>query len=544
MRRKLASLAVAAAVLGACTPAQEVRPTKNLIVMITDGTSTSLLATARWYHRYMTDSVDWALNIDPYICALVQSRLSNSIIPDSAPAMSGYMTGIPSRIGNLSIYPEPDPAQDVVPVDPAMAYHPAATLLEAARIERGKATGLVVTVNFTHATPGATAAHSARRWSNDEIKYQMVSQGIDVVFAGGNDLLNDELRGMLAEQGLPLVENDVEAFRSYGGDRLWALWDGALDFEIDRGDDQPSLHEMTAKAIDMLSRDKDGFFLMVEGSKVDYGAHAMDPVETVTEFIEFDKAIRVAMDFARRDGNTTVVILPDHGNSGITLGDRHYRNYASKGMDSMFVNMRRFRASSYRMQQLVQAHPVGDIPALFREWEGIGLRPAELERIVRAKYKAEGRYTDVSYDENLSSVICDILTSRTHIGFTSGNHTGEDVFLAVYNPHGERPTGVITNTALNAYMQQVLGLRVPLSERSEEWFAPYTEVFPADSCAYEGDPKAPVLTVRRGGAELRFPAFHAGGTRDGDPFSLPVPTVYMQENGMFYLPRSAAALLD
>ena len=526
---------------------ESVRPTKNLILMVPDGTSSSLLAVTRWYERYLSDSLELALNMDPYMCGFVQSRLSNSLIPDSAPAMSGYMTGVPCRAGNLSIYPVPDTLQDVVNVDPERALQPAATLLEAAATE-GKATGIVVTVHFSHATPAATAAHTSRRWADDEIKYQMASNAVDVVFGGGADLVDEPLRQILAAKEIPLIENDVKAFREATGDKLWYLGEHTLQYELDRDPEvEPSLHEMTAKAIKMLSHNKKGFFLMVEGSKVDYGAHANDPIGTVTEFIEFDKAVKVAIDFAKKDGNTTVVVLPDHGNSGITLGDRRYRDYSSKGLDSMFVNMAHYKATPGKMQELIKNNPAEEIANLFKEWEGIELKPQELELLKKCKGKIEGTYTDVSFSVNLGSAICGILNRHTHLGYTSGNHTGEDVFLAVYNPFGQRPEGIITNTELNEYMQKILGLKTPLCERTEEWFQPFTKVFPRCDSETEVDPAAPTvptLHIYKGDSELTIKAFRDEAFLDGERIQLEKPAVYMVDNDMFYIPASLGKVFE
>ena len=274
----------------ACTSAprngvpEKIKPTKNLIVMITDGTSSSLLATARWYHRYMSDSLEWKLNLDPWLCGFVQSRLSDAIIPDSAPAMSGYMTGVPSRAGNISIYPEPHPGQDVVPTDPARAYQPATTILEAAQVLKNKAVGVAVTCIFPHATPGATSAHTAVRGRYQDIAYQMASHGLDVIFGGGSRFINDEIREIAADKGVTVAIDDLKAFRAAEG-KTWAIFNGdSMDFELDRDpEDEPSLSEMTEKALEILSKDKDGFFLMIEGSKVDYGAHSKDVAAAVTE---------------------------------------------------------------------------------------------------------------------------------------------------------------------------------------------------------------------------------------------------------------------
>ena len=517
----------------------KVKTTKNLIIMLTDGTSTSIFPVARWYHRYMTDSLTWALNLDPYLCGLAQSRLSDAIIPDSAPAMSGFVTGVPSRVGNISIYPEPHPGQDVVPTDANRAYQPAATVLEGAK-DMNKAIGVVATVIFPHATPGACTAHTASRGRYRDIAYQMASQNLSVCFGGGRNILTPEMRQIITGNGATLLEDDVNSFRNFNGDKLWAIFnDDSMDFEIDRDPaDEPSLSEMTVKALDILSKNKNGFCLMVEGSKVDYGAHSKDPIEAVTEFIEFDKAFGKALEFAKKDGNTTIVVMSDHGNSGITLGDAHYQAYSSKGTDSMYFYMKNYRASSSKLSHLVKHCPQDQIPSVFKEWTGIDLKPIELEGIKASLNKTESDYMKISGSYNLNSVICSILTSRTHIGFTSGNHTGEDVFLAVYNPHNQRPTGIVTNTALNGYMCMALGMKDPLVNLTDREYVKSSEVFPDAETSVEEGEEYPTLVVKKNGKTLRIPAWHSVVYVDGKAVSTKYPSVWQKENKTFYISKS------
>ncbi len=85
--------------------------------------------------------------------------------------------------------------------------------------------------------------------------------------------------------------------------------------------DEPTLSEMTRTAISHLSKEKKGFFLMVEGSKVDWAAHQHDPVGMISEILSFDRAVGEALAFAKKDGNTIVVAVTDHGNSGLTIGN-------------------------------------------------------------------------------------------------------------------------------------------------------------------------------------------------------------------------------
>ena len=547
LRKILFVAALPVILLQGCTGSKEIRPTKNLIVMITDGTSTSLLSVARWYKRHIADSMELALNMDPYLCALVSTNESDAPVTDSAPAMSAYMTGVRSRAGNLSIYPEPT-LQDLYPQDSSMAWRPAATVMEAAMLLQGKAAGLVATVPFCHATPAATCAHAGTR-SFPRLALQMASYAPEVVFAGGTAVLTGEARALLDASGTTVLTDDAEGFRNFEGDRLWALWnDELMDFEIDRDDaDEPSIAEMTAKAISILSKNKKGFFLMVEGSKVDFGAHSNDVMETVGDFLAFDEAVGVALDFARRDGNTTVVILPDHGNSGITMPDKNLKKYTRASLEKILEGMSDIRTSSYKLSQILQQTAPEGIKDAFREHTGIDLTAEELALIHKYSGVTEGDYTKIAENWNLQKVIVDICNSRMHIGFTSGNHTAEDVFLAVYNPRGQRPQGVISNVELNGYLRGVLGLKKPLRALTEQIFAPYDEVFPADSCSIDPDRSKPVLTVRDGGRTLRFPGWknivYIQRGSSTDSVYTRSPAVYMRQNQMFYIDRTLAETL-
>ena len=598
LKRILLPAAILIAMVAACTPAGNVRPTKNVIFILTDGTSEGALAAARWYQRYMTGDMSFNLSLDQYLCGLVQTHESDAPITCSAPGMSAYMTGVPARAGNVSMNPLPHPGQDLYPVDEERGGQPAATVLEAARYLKGKSTGLVCTVTFPHATPGAASAHYPYRWDYHPIALQQSCEGLDLVFGSGIDVLTDEMRAMIAGTGATLIEDDVVAFREFepagrkasanavspaetapsagispNPNRLWALFGGNMtEFEIDRVDsEQPSLSEMTAKAIDMLSRNKKGFFLMVEGSKVDYGAHSMDPVETITELLEFDRAIKVATDFARRDRNTTVIIVSDHGTSGLQIGGGDYRNYVYNPVDSVYLGIRDVKASSWKMVRRLQGCAEKEISNVFKEWTGIDLRPAELSDIKKNMSKVEGDYMKVANSGNLQSVIAGIYRSRSKLRMIGGQHTGEDVILGVYNPRGQRPTGVIRNTQLNAYVCQVLGLKGavswedatlgpnpgnPLMALTDELFAPHTKVFEGCEWSIDESGDVPVLAVVCGGDDgasaasatrLLIPAFHNNAMveRRGDvvdTLRLKAPCVWNPDNRTFYLDRSLREL--
>ena len=95
---------------------EKVKPTKNVIIMVPDGVSPGVLSAARWYQRYMTE-LSYDLNLSDYICGLVETSVSNSPMPCSAAAMSTIMTGVPSKVSLVSVYPTLDPKQDIVKLD-------------------------------------------------------------------------------------------------------------------------------------------------------------------------------------------------------------------------------------------------------------------------------------------------------------------------------------------------------------------------------------------------------------------------------------------
>ena len=514
---------------------EKIRPTKNVIIMLTDGTSTSLLSTARWYKSYLEGNIS-ELNLDPYVCGLVKSYLSDAPIAGSAGAMSGYMTGIPQKSRAISIYPEPNPSQDIIDVDETMANQPLATVMEAAKIEKGKAIGLVATVDFYHATPAACMAHAYDRGNRKEIVAQMASQDLDVLFAGGCKMITGRAKEVLAAQGTRLIEKDVEAFRAVDKGKVWALLaDRNLPYEMDRDDSKaPSLAEMTAKAIDILSQDKDGFCLMVEGSQVDMAAHANDPAGTITEFIAFDDAVKVALDYAKKDGNTTVVILSDHGNSGITMGDRFYEDYSEKGLDSMFFNMSKFKCSGSQLTKLIKKAETCEVRKVFEENTGITLTAEEVDLLTRRKDTNVKDYMSVSNSENLLAAVNSILTKHTHIGFVSGNHTGEDVFLAVYNPKGQIPCGVISNVEFNRYLCKVLGLKTSLPELTRYLYNKHTEILQGyEYTITEG--AYPQLHINSDRGTVIVPAWESTIIIDNVRYKMPAPAVLVPKNNTFYI---------
>ena len=526
--------------------AQEVRPVKNVIVMIPDGTSIGVYSSARWFKIY--NKMGDKLNVDPYLSGTVSTFSSNAPIGDSAPTTSAYMTGILQQAGNVSIHPLAAPGRDLYPVDTARTYQPAATILEASRIEKGKATGLVVTCEFPHATPADCSAHYYNRGNYNAIAPQIAYQNLDVMFGGGNGILTDDIKQHFNNNGTTLIQDNREALLNYdGGGKVWALFGKkAFPFDIDRNPEKiPSLAEMTGKALEVLSKKENGFFLMVEGSLVDWAAHANDAATMIHEFIAFDEAVGKAIDFAKKNGETAVIILSDHGNSGFTLGSRNCHGYDRKSIDELFATVSKYKCSANALETILSKTEPGNFRKVFKEYTDLDLTDDELQSLLSSKNYKEGNYMEVANSKNLAYNIVEILNSRTCFGFTTGGHTGEEVLLSAYHPQGDVPKGNLTNMELNKYLFDVSGLKTPLPDLSDRIFAKHKDVFRGLKYTIDhANANIPVLVVKKGKKTLEIPAFSSVAKLNGKPFDIGSVTVYIDKNDTFYLPGNLADKLN
>ncbi|WP_303881436.1 alkaline phosphatase [Acetomicrobium mobile] len=238
--------------------AQEAMP-KNIILMIGDGMGFPQLTLGRL--------AKGSLGIEecPVGGAMTTHPLpSSGVITDSAAAGTALATGYKTDNGIISQTPE------------GKALY---TVLENAR-DKGKATGLVTTTRITHATPAVFAAHIDDRDNENAIAEQLVNADVNVFLEGSH-----------------------------------------MSYELDRDvKKEPSIAEMTKAALEILSKDQEGFFLMVEGGRIDHASHANDTPTTMTDMMAFDEAVKAALDFAKMDGNTLVIVTADHATGGLSIG--------------------------------------------------------------------------------------------------------------------------------------------------------------------------------------------------------------------------------
>lgn len=485
--------------------AVKTRQVKNIIFMVSDGTANEAWPLARWVKGERLAS-------DDILSGAIRTYGADSIITDSAPGSTSYATGQKGTDKGIAVYPWHVTIAGV-DFDAARQYVPLATVLEGARLT-GRATGIVATCNAQHATPADFTAHTHDRSNFTEIGEQQVYQNIDVVLAGGEQYLlprgvgagvrtdNENLVEVIKAKGYAYV-TDRDQMLAASGQKIFGLFaQDAMVYDIDRSTfapTEPSLAEMTAKALETLAKStkgqEKGFFLFVEGSEVDWAAHANDPAGVVSELLAYDQAVKAALDFARTDGDTLVISVADHATGGLSIGLREDPKYSTTDDDMVVVPMRRAQLSGEGIGKLIaRDSSAANIMAVFAEQWGIAdLSADEIAAIQKTpKWVA------------LQRVVGPMLSRRARLGWTTNGHTGGDPYLFSYGPG--RISGLWENTDIGNHIAQTLGFT--FAEINKRLFVEASAAFQAVGCATvidRTDAANPVLVVSKGAGQARLP---------------------------------------
>ncbi len=309
---------------------------KSVIFLIGDGMGYAQVTAARW-EKAGGDQPNYQPTLDNYqstrlymddmeFAGHMSTHSLNSWITDSAAAITAMATGEKTYNGVISVANVTDRGAVMGRENATLYAVPLKTILEMAD-EAGKATGVVTTTRVTHATPAGYYAHSADRDWENEIAEQCIESDMEVVMGGGASKFSFENRSLL-EEAVPLGwtvvtnESELAAIDPAAIERLFGIFtDSHMSYELDRDPAvEPSLAEMTKMAIDILSKDEDGFFLMVEGGRIDHADHARDYKRTAVDTGAFDDAIKAALDYAAENPDTLVVVTADHECGGLALG--------------------------------------------------------------------------------------------------------------------------------------------------------------------------------------------------------------------------------
>ena len=194
------------------------------------------------------------------------------------------------------------------------------------------------------------------------------------------------------------------------------------------------------------------------------------------------------------------------------------------------------------LEKILQKAKPEEIYGIFKEYTDIELTDEEYELILGSINYNEENYMEKSNSVNLWSAITQVKNSHSYFGFTSGGHTGEEVFLAAYHPEGDLPLGMNTNVEINQYLHAVMGLNKSLEKLTEEIFAKHTDVFEGWKCTIDKSGAMPVLRARKGKTKIEIPAFKSVVYLNGKAINLKSVTVYIDKNETFYLPASLSLL--
>ena len=282
--------------------AQEPAKAMNVIYMIGDG-----MGLPQVYATMLATGQDLTFEQFPYI-GVVDTHSASNEITDSAASGTALASDHKTKNSMLGMNP------DTIPVK---------TVLEVLK-DQGKETGIVVTCYVTHATPAAFYAKVPKRSKYEKIATQLAkADNINLIIGGGRKHFNER------KDSLDLIGKMVN---EYG----WKVYDTLADIDYnckkyaviansdhmphaaERGDFLPRAVETALRTLDDA---ENGFFLMVEGSQIDFACHAKDSAWMVDETLDFDRAIKVALDYAKEKGNTLVVVTADHETGGLTLPD-------------------------------------------------------------------------------------------------------------------------------------------------------------------------------------------------------------------------------
>lgn len=271
---------------------------KNIILVVGDGFGFAHLSTARLLLGEQLRMSEFP------VAGIVQTRSASSLVTDSAAGASAMATGVKAPNGGISVDAEGTPQP---------------TILQRAE-ELGKATGVVTTTYFFDATPAAFAAHAKSRRETESIVDQMLRSGMEIVAGAGSSAFGTEGRPSLRELADRHGFQHVETRAALGVvDATTPILITLPKMVNDLESVEIPLDELARFAIDRLSRAPGGFFLVIENEGIDSASHENVTDEVFSSIRSLDRAVGVALDFAREHGNTLVIATADHETGAMQL---------------------------------------------------------------------------------------------------------------------------------------------------------------------------------------------------------------------------------
>lgn len=455
-------------------------PAKNIILLIGDGMGPEVIGLAKDYAQIMEKRELWIERIvSEGRLALVHASALGTLVTDSAAAATAMATGERTANGMISMSPQGKPLT---------------TILEIAQ-KGSRSVGIVTTTRLTHATPACFVAHVEERDSEAEIAEQLLDGGIDILLGGGlahwvpqdrpvsdfgklapvagaggkserKDTLN--LLEKAAAAGYRLATNRDELLTPAKETKLLGLFavshlPYALDRQPDDAANVPSLAEMTKAALEMLSKNEKGFFLMVEGGRIDHAAHNNDIASLMADTLDFDDAVGVAYAFAKKQEDTAVFVTADHATGAPCLTARYSEEFG----DTVYPDSEALKAVSRQeasfeyLGYLIGKRPSSvELKKLVREHVGIELTDAEAAFVLKGEpvspfHVIKPKYREMGYP---MLALGRVLGTRYGIAWPTAEHYAIPVLLAGYGGRADVVHGYIENTDVFRMMRTAGGL--------------------------------------------------------------------------------------
>ena len=457
------------------------RRIKNVILFIGDGMTIANRTTARVLSKGIQEGkYQGRLAFDDMPnTAMIGTSGSDSLITDSANSMSAYTTGHKTAVNAMGVY--------VSRASDNLSHPKVETIAELIKRNTKMAVGIVSDAELEDATPGAMVSHTRRRADKQYIADQLLLSGAEVILGGGSAYFypqsskgskrKDEknLVESFKSKGYQLAFTKQElllASESKGTKKLFGVFhpdnmDGSLDRlylkknTVEQYPNQPDLTEMTQSAIDVLSRNPNGFFLMVEAALIDKFNHPLDWERAAFDTIMLSNAVRIAKDFAKTHPDTLIIVTPDHTHSGSISGVVHddkpgpLREKVGIYAEAGYPNYPKADIQGYPNKIDVSkriAFFYGNYPdhyeTLHPKLDGTFVPAVKDDS---GKYVANPKYLQLQED-------------AIHVGGNlpshqeTGVHTADDAVLNAMGPGADKFRGFMDNTEVFKVMVESLGL--------------------------------------------------------------------------------------
>ena len=424
---------------------------KNIILLIGDGMGPSQFGAAWLYsNRVLGKNLKMVEVMQTGRTAYIANDTADSMVTESAAAATQIACGVkvPARAAGMG----------------TDGKTPCKTILEIAK-DRGMATGLVTTSGITDATPASFSAHVPHRSDEGSVATQELASGVDILMGGRKQFFLAELSAGKRKDGRNLIDEarasgytvvgDAQELRAAKGPKILGLFNmGNMSYEIDRAPTQePSLAEMTAKTLEVLSWNPKGFFAMIEGGRIDHASHRNDAAGTILDMLAFDEAVGVALTFARQHPDTLLIVTADHDTGAMSLIGHSQTSKEYVGIDLSAIQ--KVKVSYEVMQGELGKNPTPQkVKAVVKEYMAIELTDDEAKMVASDTIRKLDPY-NFSY-ETLHTLAF-VLRPYLRVGWGSQTHTAAPLYAFGMGPGSEKVVGFRHNTDLFFIMKDALG---------------------------------------------------------------------------------------